>query len=574
MKLQAICIGPSQIQSIRGHDVTTAYVKKEVHGPVRVLENGLEGDDVAVHLDAIYAVSDATYDRWRSQLCGDDWPRGRFAENLIIEGLDEANLAVGDRIEIGDQVVLSVAGPRLPCFKLCWRLGQPDSFIGDFALSGQSGVYLNVENTGIIQAGDDIRYIPATGNRTLILDIARAIFAGGASVAELERIKSLPGLSQIAGFALDGLIDAARDADRVQKNRWKGFRDLRVDRIVDETPDTKSVYLVAPNGPPLPGYHAGQFLSVDLGETGRRVWSLSDFQENPTHYRLTIRKGDGPGTAFMHETLRQGDALAVSAPLGRFVLDRGGFKPVLMLAAGIGVTPLLSMLKAHIGRGDHMPPVYFVYCARNGQDQALRAEVDAFKGLENVEIRHVFSQPTEADIAQGSFDLSGRVTADYIVDLIEGSHIMDGDLRIDMPPYEMDHFICGPKAFLTDMRAALEGMEANSHQINTESYGTETGAPVEPVLQEAEVTFVPNYVTTTWDAGLNPTLLELAEAAGLSPENACRIGLCQTCRCRLTEGDVIYDTPPSSPPEEGEVLLCCARPASERLVLELPVVED
>ena len=113
MKLHAICSGEIAIQNIRGHDVKTAYAKQQVKGPVRINKFGLEGNEVAVHLDAIYAVALSTYDHWATELGVDpsSWPAGVFAENLIIDGLEEETLAVGDIIEIGDEVVLSVAGP-------------------------------------------------------------------------------------------------------------------------------------------------------------------------------------------------------------------------------------------------------------------------------------------------------------------------------------------------------------------------------------------------------------------------------------------------------------------------------
>ncbi|WP_422134501.1 MOSC domain-containing protein [Endozoicomonas sp. ALD040] len=129
MKLTAICIGKTKRHKIRGHDVTTAYLKSEVRGSVKVHASGIEGNEVAVHNDHIYAVSTTTYDYWKDRLGGndEDWPKGRFAENLIIDGLDEVapsrprsaymheTLAVGDSLRVSSplgQFTLARGNPK------------------------------------------------------------------------------------------------------------------------------------------------------------------------------------------------------------------------------------------------------------------------------------------------------------------------------------------------------------------------------------------------------------------------------------------------------------------------------
>src|SRR5690606_40864096 len=99
-------------------------------------------------------------------------PHGCFGENLTIRGLDESQLHVGDILSVGDEVRLSVAGPRIPCFKLCWRLNQPDTFIREFGLSGKSGAYFNVDRPGTIQAGDPVRIVSSANDSFRIGTIA------------------------------------------------------------------------------------------------------------------------------------------------------------------------------------------------------------------------------------------------------------------------------------------------------------------------------------------------------------------------------------------------------------------
>ncbi|WP_257276319.1 MOSC domain-containing protein [Endozoicomonas sp. SESOKO4] len=575
MKLTAICIGKTKRHNIRGHGVTTAYLKFEVHGPVRVHASGIEGNEVAVHNDHIYVVSTTTYAYWKERLGGndEDWPMGRFAENLVIDGLDEVALAVGDVLRIGDEVVLSVSGPRIPCFKVCWRLGQPDSFIPEFAISGHSGIYLNVVKTGTIVAGDQVQVEAKSEPRTLALNISKALFAGTASLDQMQAMSELEGLSPMSSFFLTSKIAAERDRAQLSKGRWSGSRALRVKDIRQETPDTKSVWLEAPDGEaPLAGALAGQFLTVKVPlaeEEITRVWSLSDFQDDPDHYRMTIKRSPGgPGSAYMHGTLAVGDNLRVSSPMGQFTLARGNPKPVVLFAGGIGLTPLLAMLKAHTSVKNY-PPVYFFHAVQDGIHQAHRDELDQLGALPNVEVIHIFSRPTKNDISSGRFDYQGHLTKDIIAEKLDGLYIMDGDKRIDMPPYELLFFLCGPQTFQTHVREALLALKANAHQIYTESFGTEPGAPPPPVVETAEVTFLPDGVVAKWDAGPNLSLLELAEEYGLTPPNACRMGVCHSCASRLVAGDTFYDREISIAPPEGEFLLCCARPKTEKVTIIL-----
>ncbi|WP_252179366.1 MOSC domain-containing protein [Endozoicomonas sp. 4G] len=576
MKLSAICIGRTKRQNIRGHGVTTAYLKSEVQGSVRVHATGIEGNEVAVHKDHIYAVSTTTYRYWQDRIGGNDkdWPMGRFAENLVIEGLDEAALAVGDVLYIGDEVVLSVSGPRIPCFKVCWRLGQSDRFIPEFAISGHSGVYLSVVKTGTITSGDQVQLEAKSEPRTLVLNIAKALFAGTASLDQMQAMSELEGLSPMSFLFLTSKIAAEQDRAKLSKGRWSGSRALRVKDIRQETPDTKSVWLEAPDGTgPLAGALAGQFLTVKIPlaeEEITRVWSLSDYQDNPDHYRMTIKRTpSGPGSAYMHETLAVGDSLRVSSPLGQFTLARGNPKPLVLFAGGIGLTPLLAMLKAHTLMKNY-PPVFFFHAVQDGIHQAHRAELDQLGALPNVTVIHIFSRPTENDVSSGRFNYQGHLTKDIIAEKLDGLYITDGAKRIDMPPYELQFYLCGPPAFQTHVTEALLALEANADQIYTESFGTEPGASPVPVVETAEVTFLPAGILAKWDAGLNLSLLELAEQYGLTPPNACRMGVCHTCISRLEVGDTFYDRKIAIAPAEGQFLLCCSRPKTEKVTITLP----
>src|SRR5882757_9975910 len=138
MQLVGMAAGKTRTVEIRSSAVATAYIKTPISGRCYVHESGLEGNETAVHPDAVYAIAAEHYEYWAQRLGADrsTWLPGHFAENLTIAGLDEARLHVGDIVAVGAEVELIVAGPRIPCFKLAWRLAQPDSFIREFGLSG------------------------------------------------------------------------------------------------------------------------------------------------------------------------------------------------------------------------------------------------------------------------------------------------------------------------------------------------------------------------------------------------------------------------------------------------------
>jgi len=575
MKLTKIFIGKTKDIDIRGHSVKTAYLKEPVDGPIQVNEDGLEGNEVAVHTDAIYAIAEEHYTYWSDQLGEDscDWSPGIFSENFLISGLTEEQLQVGDVFAIGDEVRLSVAGPRVPCFKLCWRFQQPDSFIQEFATSGKSGVYFNVDQTGVVKAGDRVSLVAKASDSVKVTDISNAIFGALVNPAGLKHILALPGLSETSTLLLRNKLYQILDQQRVTQHRWNHWREVKVDNVIDETSDIKSFYLSPIDNRPLAPYRAGQFLTVQLPttqETIVRVWSLSDYQNQPSQYRLSIKKeSKGLGSGYMHEQISKGASLLIKPPLGRFVLDRSGFKPVLMIAGGIGITPLLSMLKAQVERGEKMPPLYFIHCCQNRETQPFRKELDRLSKQYAISMLHVYDQPKPTDVLGTDFDIQGRLAINHIEEMIAGSYILHGGRKVDMPLTEFDIYMCGPPIFQDKIQQALITAGANATRLFQESFQANMGDEIHGQIETAQVVFSQSGKTVTWHAESDNSLLDLAESVGLTPDNACRMGVCQSCSAVLKEGKVYYGCSLTHMPDDGQVLLCCAKPASEHLIIEL-----
>ena len=192
---------------------------------------------------------------------------------------------------------------------------------------------------------------------------------------------------------LNAEIDSVRSRHQTQKQStagWVGFRKFRVDRKITECDGVHSFYLVPHDGKPLPSYAPGQYLTFQFRIPGEskpvtRCYSLSD-APGRDYYRCTIKKvppppnhpdfDPGRASTFMNEQVREGDILDVKAPRGNFFLDLDGDRPIVLLAGGVGITPMLSMLNALALSGSSRRAILF-YGVMNSMSHIARQEIAA-----------------------------------------------------------------------------------------------------------------------------------------------------------------------------------------------------
>ena len=561
MKLLNFSIGQVQTVQIGTDTVRTAHVKAPVPEPWLITEDGASGDQRAVHPDKIYAYARTGYRHWGEYLKVDTsaWADGFFGENLTFDIMDEDELRVGDVFSIGNDVRLVVAGPRNVCVKLAWRLNQPPTFQKVFAQSHHTGVYLGVLNPGRIRPGETARRIEHDPTMPTIAEVATYI-AGHATPAldPLRRLLAHPHLSPVIRHILSAKVDAAERAASAAEGRWSGWRPFVVERIAQEAHEIRSIYLRPADGKRICRPKPGQFVSVRMagkgGEAIRRTWSLSAYAHDPETYRLTIRRQTGPGSRWMHRC-QIGDSVSLRAPAGNFVIDAGGFRPVALVAAGIGITPLLAMLQAHLARGPTGIPIYLVYGARTPADQAFRDVLDGLAAVHpTLHITYAYSQSREPGC------LFGRITADLLREILADLHVMLGDRRIAQPWFESETYICGPGDFCRDLKSELVARGANADHIFYELFDS---APVQCTeLESADILFSRSKVRCRWTSEDDLSVLELAENAGVRVPSECRAGSCLSCRSRIIEGDM------TSTMGDGSALLCIGRPKSPVLVLD------
>jgi ferredoxin-NADP reductase/MOSC domain-containing protein YiiM len=573
MRLNSVNVGKATAVVINGQSVHTAYLKQPVQGRVRMTRDGPEGNEVAQHTDSVYAFAEENYAWWAAALGtdGSAWTPGHFGENLTIAGLDERALCIGDRLLVGEQVELVVAGPRIPCFKLAWRMRQPESFIQRFATSGRTGVYFSVAREGTVGSGDRVALIERSNSDT-VADVAALISGAAETTPEhLQELLSFPRLSQTVALGLRSRLYRILDGQRTLEHRWHGRRTLRVVNVVDECADVRSFHLQPADGGPLPRFRAGQFLTVTCplpdGEV-QRTWSLSDYAAEPSTYRVSVkRESVGRASGWMHDNVYVGTELQVRAPAGRFMLDRGAFKPLILVAGGIGVTPLLAMAKSHLARGPVAPPVHLIHCVRNGDNLAFRTELRELAVLPGVHVDHVFSDPRPGEAQGRDYTVAGRLTLDVLADLVRDTHIIHGGRRINLPWYDCDVYLCGPQSFQDSLLGQMSGQGIDIARIRRESFQRPVTNPSMHAVERAEVVLQRSGRALEWVAGEHASLLELLDRHGIETPSICRMGICHACRCHLVSGKVHHSVAPQGV-EAGSALLCCSMPASQRIVLD------
>jgi ferredoxin-NADP reductase len=253
--------------------------------------------------------------------------------------------------------------------------------------------------------------------------------------------------------------------------------------------------------------------------------------------------------------------------------------PIVLVGAGIGVTPLMAMAHAHLDRGPRAAPLRLIHCVRDGTSHPLRGEIEMLArvtGHPRFEARFFYSQPTAADRQSNQFHEEGRLTGDRLIAALADLEIELAGKTIPVPWYEADIYLCGPPSFLQQITEDLIGKGARPERLRTERFapdstpadGSDAIVSEGTEVHQAHVLFCRSGTEGLWLATEHQTLLQLAHSKGLELPFSCRSGYCQTCQCRIVEGEVRYEFAPLCAPAPRHALLCCARPASPVLVLD------
>jgi ferredoxin-NADP reductase/MOSC domain-containing protein YiiM len=568
----------------QGKTVYTGVWKHPVDGPAMARRLNIDGDgqgDTDGHggeQRAVLVYQIQSYRHWQQHFGRDDFGRddfgyGMFGENLTVDGLADDEVCIGDRYRIGE-AEFEVTQPRVTCYRVGLRLGEPE-LPALLVSHHRPGFYMRVLREGHVRAGDQIVKTRTGPGALSVADTDALLYLPGRDRAKLRVALQIPALSPGWQGSFRDLLAAAGDGtaipalDTGPAPGWSGFRELRVTKVIRENATVSSIYLAAVDGAALPAAEAGQYLTLRITGAGQpvpvRSYSLSSAADAGS-YRISVkREPHGIASSYLNRDLHQGAILDVAAPRGDFVLDEGT-GPVLLISAGIGITPVLAMLHKLAGRRSERD-IWWLHGARGPREHPFAAEAHALLASLPHAHEHVFysaATPTECHRVHA---LPGHLTKDKLVGL--------------GLPAGAGAYVCGPASFMTDMRDALTAIGVDPARIHTELFGALpsinpglTGQVRRPPHQPPGpagigplVTFARSGITVPF-GGDQRSVLELADACDVPTRWACRTGVCHTCITPLLSGDITYSPSPLETPADGEVLICCARPGTD-IVLDM-----
>ncbi len=542
----------------------------------------LDGDgqgDLAGHggeQRAVFVYQMDSYHFWERFLGRNDFSFGQFGENFTVEGLLDDQVCIGDRYRIGD-ALFEVTAPRVTCYRVGIRMNEP-RMPALLVAHHRPGFYFRVLQEGKVGAGDEIVKVADGPEQITVAEMDALLYLPGHSREQLERALRIPALSKGWQGSFQAILQQESSAKATGGNpglaneepapAWPGFKRMRVEHIGKESESVTSFTLAPVDGQPLPVAQPGQFIVLRLPVDPDRPpvlrnYSLSDLPASD-HFRISVKsETNGIGSSFLCNRARAGDVLEVSAPRGTFTL-RPGARPVVLLSAGVGATPVLAMLHSLVAEKSPRP-VWWIYAARDGANHPFAKESHSLlEQLPSGRSYIVYSRPAATDQLGTGFDASGHVD----VALLEKIGV----------PQDGEFYLCGPSSFLQSMREGLRTWGVTADRVHVEIFGAL--ADITPGIERVKhaphlpsgppgpgpsVSFARSGITAAWNPSFG-SLLELAEACDVPVRWACRTGVCHTCMTGLVSGSITYQPEPLERPATGNLLVCCSQPTADVVI--------
>ncbi|OMC12584.1 MOSC and FAD-binding oxidoreductase domain-containing protein [Mycobacterium sp. SP-6446] len=566
-KLVSVNVGMPKNVQWRDKTVYTGIWKTPVEGPVMVRRTNIDGDgqgDLAGHggeQRAVMVYQTESYEFWKTYLNREDLAPGHFGENFTITGLSDDEVCIGDRYQIGE-AEFEVTQPRVTCFRVGLRLNDPE--MPNLLVSQhRPGFYFRVITEGHVRAGDDIVRVRRGRHELSVADVDALLYLPNRNIEQLHKVVDVPALSpgwqqSFRDMLREGLATETAPPVGIEPG-WDGFRPLRVSAITRESPQVMSIRLQADDGGSLPRPLPGQYLTVRVPgaakPTPMRSYSLSG-DPSTGDYRISVKREDhGVVSRWLHAHVQPGSVVEAAAPRGDFYLTEES-NPVVLISAGIGITPVLAMLHT-LSAARSSRDVWWLHTTRSHETLAFATEVTTLvKSLPHAR-QLVFYTQTQ-----------GRPDAATIASL---------GLPTDAAVY-----LCGPTQFMSDTRDALTAAGLDPARMHSELFGAlppinpgiVAGAerkpphpPAGPPGTGPSITFSRSGLTVNWSADY-ANILDLAEACDVPSRFSCRSGVCHVCETPVVAGTTTYVQAPLEPPGQGRVLICSAAPESD-LVLDL-----
>ncbi|MDO5516067.1 MAG: FAD-binding oxidoreductase [Clostridium sp.] len=243
-----------------------------------------------------------------------------------------------------------------------------------------------------------------------------------------------------------------------RNNKWKGFKECRVSKIVQEDENVKSFYIKSDDGSALPEFIAGQFIAVRLKDednsfTKPRQYTLS-MNYNKDFYRISVkRESEGYLSKKLCDEVNVGDSIYITVPMGNFVL-KDNDRPLVLLGGGIGITPMITMAEEAVKNRSRN--IHIIYSIPNSMNHSFKEEIDALAQEDNVKKTTFYTRPFNNDKHGEDYEARGRINEEW----------MNENL-----PLDGEFYFCGPVPFMKSVYQNLISMGINKEQINYELFG-------------------------------------------------------------------------------------------------------
>jgi ferredoxin-NADP reductase/MOSC domain-containing protein YiiM len=579
-RLLSVNVGLPRDLEWRGRTVHTAIWKDPVRGRCRVGRLNLDGDgqgDLAGHggeQRAVFIYQVESYRYWQEQLKRVDFVHGQFGENFTIEGLQDDAVFIGDRYRIGS-AVFEVTQPRVTCYRVGIRMNEP-RMPALLTSSGRPGFYFRVLEEGDVGAGDEMVKVGEAKERMTVAEINALLYSPNHARDLLELALRIDALSPGWRASFEALLrsrasgNAGLAPEAAAHPAAPGFRRLAVTTIDRESADVLSFTIQSTDGQSLPTALPGQYVVLRLQPTVGspplfRSYSLSG-PLSTERYRISVKiEPNGSAGTWLRDHVGVGDTLDVSSPRGSFILQNGK-RPLVLLSAGIGATPVLAMLYS-LAAARSTRQVFWLHAARGREHHPFAAEVRRLMlSLPYGRTYICYSRPGSLDKLGQDFDGTGHFSRSVFD---EAGVPQDGDV-----------YLCGPTRFMAEMKEALASLGMAPEQIHVEIFngsesmtpgvvGTATRVPHLP-QEDANtgplVSFARSGIAAHWKASAYQSILDLAEVCDVPVRWSCRTGVCHSCESGLVSGAVLYGPEPLDKPADGNVLVCCSQPICDVVI--------
>lgn len=387
--------------------------------------------------------------------------------------------------------------------------------------------------------------------------------------APLATAATVAPIASRAGVASATPGSSPTGSSQAPRTKWSGK--LRVGRVFQETPDVKTFRLMNPLGGVLPfTYLPGQFLTVTAlidGQPVKRSYTIASSPTQHDYVEFTVKhKEGGEFSGFLHAQVQEGELLEITGPAGSFTFTGRECKCILLIGAGVGITPLMSVLRFLTDRS-WLGDIYLLYGCRKPEDIIFREELEYLQRRHpNVHVVITISQPEGTDW-KGS---TGRITNELI-----SQSVPDLTSRYV--------HLCGPVPLMEAVKKILAELGVPKERIKTEAFGPALGKPepTKPLAappakadeRAAQVALATvSFTLSDKSAPLPPyrAILDVADEIGVEIDNSCRSGICGLCKVRLLSGQVTMAVEDSLTPEDksAHIILACQAKSAGNIEVE------